>query len=645
MREGDRGEKSTQRRTAAIAAGDEDRGMTTRSIPDDILAQHIAVLGKTGSGKTSTAKLAIEQVVAAGARVCILDPIKSDWWGLTSSADGKKPGLPFHILGGPRGHVPLHASAGKAIGEIVANGQLPLSIIDMADFEPGGQAKFFVDFAPTLLRKMRGVVYLVIEEAHLFAPKERSGVGAENLSIHWAKTLATAGRSKGIRLLLVTQRTQALHNALLGSCDTLIAHRLTAPADQEPVVKWLKANTTKEVLEQVAGSLASLKTGDGWICSGEAKLFELVHFARIKTYDNTATPTGDGDIREIKTAAVDQDKLRTIIGEAVKEAQANDPRELRKQVAGLQQELAKAQQVKPGSSASIRTVEKPVLTAADHELLGKLSERIAALSSGLDLDVQKLIEEIRVKVASAVNVATSDMLTLLKRTDEESHERLHRIGFEKIIGKLSAISSQPSTTNTPATHATGSRTTPAASQGRRVAPAVATSRPSSLPPARADGTSLKKGAREILAALAAKRPTPMTWSQLALLCAIKATGSTMSSYMSNLRTAGFITESGEVVNITDAGLAYFGDDIPAALQSKDAVLEVWRGRLKRGARAILEDLDQAYPKWRTKADLGERVLGISSGGSTLSSYLSNLRTAGLIQEQGDQVRLSEELFS
>lgn len=125
-------------------------------LPPAALAQHSAVLGKTGSGKTSTTKLLIEQVVADGARVCILDPIKSDWWGLTSSADGRRAGLPFHILGGPRGHVPLHAAAGKAIGEIVASGQLPLSIIDMADFAAGGLQKFFVDFAPTLLRRMRG---------------------------------------------------------------------------------------------------------------------------------------------------------------------------------------------------------------------------------------------------------------------------------------------------------------------------------------------------------------------------------------------------------------------------------------------------------------------------------------------------------
>ncbi|MDB5618396.1 DUF87 domain-containing protein [Tardiphaga sp.] len=276
------------------------------AIPASILAQHIAFLGKTGSGKTSTAKLAIEQIVRAdpSARVCILDAVKSDWWGLTSSADGKRPGLPFVILGGPRGHVPLHDSAGKAIGDLVANGSLPLSIVDMADFGAGGLQKFFNDFAPALMKRMRGVVYLVLEEAHEFAPKERSGIGAETMAIHWAKKLATAGRSKGIRLMVLTQRTQALHNALLGSCDTMIAHRLTAPADQEPVKKWLKANVDKATYETVSASMASLKTGSAWLCSGEAQVTELFQFPKIATYDNSATPTSRSGEHAVKTAPV-----------------------------------------------------------------------------------------------------------------------------------------------------------------------------------------------------------------------------------------------------------------------------------------------------------------------------------------------------
>jgi hypothetical protein len=308
-------------------------------LPEIALAQHTAILGKTGSGKTTTGKLIVEQVFGAGYRVCVLDPIKSDWWGVISSADGKSPGLPFHILGGPRGHVPLHSGAGHAIGEIVATGELPFSVLDMAEFEPGGQARFFVDFAQTLMKRMQGVLYLVMEEAHEFAPKERSGIGQESMSIHYAKKLATAGRSKGIRLIVATQRTQSLHNAMLGSCETMIVHRLTAPADQDPVKKWLKANTEKAIKDQVEASLSSLKTGTAWVCSGEAQIFGLTKFPRISTFDNSAAPKQDSKPVDVARADVDLSALRELIGEAVEEAEANDAKVLKARIADLERQI------------------------------------------------------------------------------------------------------------------------------------------------------------------------------------------------------------------------------------------------------------------------------------------------------------------
>ena len=161
------------------------------------------------------------------------------------------------------------------------------------------------------------------------------------MCIHYAKRLGTGGRSKGIRMIVLSQRTQALHNALLGSCDNLIAHRFTSPADQEPVVKWLKANLEPERAKQVAASLSSLQTGEGWVCAGEAKVFECRKFPRIHTYDNTATPTDDVTEHEVKTAPVDQEKLRSIIGDAVKEAEDNDPKRLKAEIARLKAEAAK----------------------------------------------------------------------------------------------------------------------------------------------------------------------------------------------------------------------------------------------------------------------------------------------------------------
>lgn len=328
--------------------------MTKLAIPSAVLLQHLGILGKTGRGKTTTGKVCIEQVYDEGSRACILDPIKSDWWGITSSADGKRAGLPFYILGGDHGHLPLASSSGKAIADLVAQGQLRHTIIDMANFEPGGQMRWFADFAPRLMQRMKGVLYLVIEEAHLFAPKERAGMGHENMSIHWAKMLATAGRTKGIRLIVLSQRTQAVHNALLGSLDSMIVHGMTAPADMEPVIKWLKANTKdKGLLARIEGSLSGLKTGTGWVCSSEAGIFALQEFPLARTYDNTRTPEDDSELANVKTAPVDLDALRGILGKAAADAEAADPVLLRKRVAELEALLAREKAVIPVSSQEI----------------------------------------------------------------------------------------------------------------------------------------------------------------------------------------------------------------------------------------------------------------------------------------------------
>nr|WP_249808956.1 DUF87 domain-containing protein [Bradyrhizobium sp. 174] len=573
------------------------------SIPPAVLGQHSAFLGKTGSGKTSTAKLAVEQIVRndPSARVCVLDPLKSDWWGLTSSTDGREAGLPFYILGGPRGHVQLHESAGKAIGELVATGALPLSIIDMADFRPGGLQEFFNDFVPALMRKMRGVVYLVIEEAHEFAPKERAGIGAENLAIHHAKKLATAGRSKGIRMMVLTQRTQALHNAVLGSCDTMIAHRLTAPADQEPVKKWLKANVDKATFERVSTSLASLKTGTGWICSGEAQIAELVHFPKISTYDNSATPTGDMAEQHVRTAPVDRDRLRTIIGDAAKQEASEDPVRLRAEIARLAAELA-----------------KPTRSTVDQ------TEPDAAAIAAAD---RRGYERGFWDAASQAKIAYETLKQQVRGTVRGFADSLvQNIAVETIEFTQSGSPAAP----------------PHAAPAPRPAPAPSGRAPA--PGASGDGT-LSPALQNALNAVAWWHKIghdPVERARAAVVARLSPKASTFGVYLAELAKRGLVQspEPGKV-SLTDAGhrLAI----VPRAGTAAE-LREMALSLLGPQEQKVFDVVYGAHPRSIARKAVAERM-GLSPTASTTGVYLAAVTAYGVIENAGPgEVRAAQWLF-
>lgn len=93
--------------------------MNSHPIPDAALAQHVAVVGKTGAGKSYAAKGIVERLLGLGRRVCVIDPT-SAWWGLRSSADGARPGFPVAVFGGEHADVAIAPGSGAALAAIVA---------------------------------------------------------------------------------------------------------------------------------------------------------------------------------------------------------------------------------------------------------------------------------------------------------------------------------------------------------------------------------------------------------------------------------------------------------------------------------------------------------------------------------------------
>lgn len=312
-------------------------------IPEAALANHIAILGKTGSGKSWTARSAVEGILDRGGRACIIDPT-SAWWGLKSSATGKSGGYPVVIFGGEHADLPLAGSHGEALAEIIGTSSTP-AILDVSLMRVGERTRFFADFADALVRKNKGPLNLVIDEAHLFAPQGKVNDPQSGAMLHAANNLVSLGRSKGLRIMLITQRPAKLHKDSLTQVETLVAMRLIAPQDRKAVEEWIKDNADQDKGREIIQSLATLKTGHGWIWSPELRLLEQVQFPRIRTFDSSRAPEDIADAKVV-LAPIDRDAIASRLQAVAADAIVNDPAALKRRVSELERQL----RTKPAAS-------------------------------------------------------------------------------------------------------------------------------------------------------------------------------------------------------------------------------------------------------------------------------------------------------
>lgn len=90
------------------------------SLPAEAVGHTQAILAMKGAGKTYAATKMMEGMVVAGYQAVAIDPT-GVWWGLTTSADGKSPGVDVIVMGGEHGHVPLESTAGEIVAEFIVD--------------------------------------------------------------------------------------------------------------------------------------------------------------------------------------------------------------------------------------------------------------------------------------------------------------------------------------------------------------------------------------------------------------------------------------------------------------------------------------------------------------------------------------------
>ena len=327
-------------------------------IPQEALTQHAAILGRTGSGKTYTAKGLVERLLKDGKRVCIMDPTGA-WWGLKSSADGKHPGFPVCVFGGDHADVPISEHAGEALGKLIASGNVP-AILDLSDMGSNERHRFAERFFESVYRHNKGPIHLIVDEADEFAPQ--SGPPGTERMLGAIDRIVRRGRIKGFRVMMISQRPAVLNKNVLTQANMLVAMRLPASQDRKAVEAWIKGQADEAAANALLASLSTLKRGEGWIWAPELGLLERTHFPKISTFDSSRTPEDGEQIAPPKKLAdVDLSEIQGAMNAAIEEAKANDPDVLRKRIHELERQAkATTPLVRPEDAEKIRELEDRV---------------------------------------------------------------------------------------------------------------------------------------------------------------------------------------------------------------------------------------------------------------------------------------------
>lgn len=327
------------------------------SIPDQALDGRLAIVGITGSGKSTTAKGGVERLLASGRRVCVVDLLDA-WWGLRLARDGKTPAYPVAIFGGRHGDLPLTDHAGAVIGQAVAQSD-GSSIVSLSELDgDAARRRFALAFFDALHKTNRAPLHLVIDETDFYSPQNPVSDGPGPLLLNRIKEIAARGRMRGFRCWSITQRPAKLHKDVLSQADTLIAMQLTSTQDRKAIEGWIGDQGDRDVGKAILASLPALKLGQGVVWSPRIGVLETTTFPLPATYDSSRTPAYGEKVADVELKPIDLGALRERMAKVEADTKANDPKALRAEIARLTAELAKGGENRRLNLAEVEACER-----------------------------------------------------------------------------------------------------------------------------------------------------------------------------------------------------------------------------------------------------------------------------------------------
>jgi hypothetical protein len=562
------------------------------SLPIEAVTKKFGFFGQNGTGKTYAAMKLAELMLDAGAQIVVIDPV-GKWYGLRLAENGVDPsGIEIPVFGGLHGDIPLESTGGELMADLIVDRGIS-AILDVSQFDYDAErARFVEHFARRIFNRKKSApsaIHVFIEEAQEFLP-DRPNKGEEKMGREVLR-LGKIGRNHGFGWSLITPRPQEITTKARNLSEVVLAFQTNGTHERKAIADWVKE---KGADLNVVELLPKLKPGFAHAWSPSWLEFsDTIHINPKRTFDASATPkVGAKAVEARPLGSIDLEKLQKAMASTIERAKADDPKELRKEVAALRRQLE-------GKSGKV--VEKPVV---DQHAIDRAVARAIANERKRLAPVLARLQRI------ATAVTTLDLPAAVGALAQFVAETV----------TVAPVSQEPNRTAVAAPIRSVERVRPPTEQRPLV-----------------DGLS---GAQQkILNAVATLNELGVEQPSLVQIALFVGVSHTTGSYQQNVRDLAeqfhYLDRGKGQVNLTASGRKIARADV-----DRDPI-EFWKQKLPGAQSKLLSLILEHAPI--SKEELAGKA-GVSHTTGSYQQNLRDMRTYGIIDIESGQVAPSELLF-
>ncbi|TKX54633.1 DUF87 domain-containing protein [Halorubrum sp. SP3] len=287
----------------------------------DVLTGRSFITGKSGSGKSNTASVVIENLLDSGFPVLIVDT-DGEYYGLKEEYEI------LHAGADEECDIVVSPEHAEKLANLALEQNVPI-ILDVSGYlEEETANELLLEVVKQLFAKekrMKKPFLLVIEECHEYIPE---GGGMDETGKMLIK-VGKRGRKHGLGIVGISQRPADVKKDFITQCDWLCWHRLTWDNDTKVVGRILGS--------KYASAVEDLGDGEAFLMTDWDESIRRIQFHRKETFDAGATPGLDDFERpELKSVSSD------LVGELQSISDEEERRE--SEIADLRQELERKDQ-------------------------------------------------------------------------------------------------------------------------------------------------------------------------------------------------------------------------------------------------------------------------------------------------------------